>query len=116
MAPMAQTGTHAAAHRQRQRAPVWLDATIVVSGVAVAVMLLAGWLVKVDCIGPHYDPFGISTGFNARMHRDYCYSDIQFLRPYRGISGHLFPYLHGGMHNGQLTGSTLEYPVGTGLF
>lgn len=96
--------------RNRSERVVW------VAVAAMAVMMLSGWFVKADCIGPHYTAFGVSTDFGARMHRDYCYSDIQFLWPYRGISQHLFPYLHGGFSNGNLSGSAMEYPVGTGLF
>jgi uncharacterized membrane protein len=96
--------------RNRTERIVW------VAVAAMAVMMLAGWFVKADCIGPHYTVFGVSTDFGARMHRNYCYSDIQFLYPFRGISQHLFPYLHGRFSHGSLTGSAMEYPVGTGLF
>jgi uncharacterized membrane protein len=45
-----------------------------------------------------------------------CYSDIKTFFTYRGI-GHLaFPYVHGGFHHGSVTGSSIEYPVLTGLF
>ncbi|HEX3813291.1 MAG TPA: glycosyltransferase 87 family protein [Mycobacteriales bacterium] len=103
-------------HARSRRTPWWVDTIVLLSLVAVAAMMLAGWFVKLDCIGPHYNTFGISTSFDANKHAHYCYSDIQQLWPTRGISAHVFPYLHGGLRNNVLTGSTLEYPVLTGVF
>ncbi len=101
---------------QLRRIRWWADPLVVIALVALAALLLGAWLIKQGCIGPHYDQFGISSAFGPNRHKDYCYSDIQQLWPSRGISTHVFPYLHGNLRDGALTGSTVEYPVLTGLF
>jgi len=49
-----------------------------------------------------------------------CYNDIQFLYPQRGISEHIFPYIHGKLTYNSggdaLVGGAFEYPVLTGVF
>lgn len=83
---------------------------------ATLAMLVGGWFLKAGCIGPTYNQAGVSTAFGQRMHRDLCYSDIQFLWPFRGIAEHVFPYVHGRIDGTDLQGGALEYPVLTGLF
>ncbi|MCW2544994.1 MAG: hypothetical protein JWM40_2546 [Frankiales bacterium] len=72
----------------------------------VAVLSLSGYLLKAQCIG-HY---------NDRRDSHLCSNDIQVLYSTRGMHDHPFPYVHGDLVNGQLTGGALEYPVLTGLF
>jgi uncharacterized membrane protein len=76
----------------------------------VAVLTLAGYLVKAQCIG-HY---------NERRDSNLCSNDVQVLYDVRGMREHPFPYVHGDLlHTDQgprLTGGALEYPVLTGLF
>jgi uncharacterized membrane protein len=79
--------------------------TLVLLGV-VAVMTLGGYLLKAQCIG-HYD---------ERRDRDLCSNDIQVLYLIRDMQHHAFPYVNGDLHDGQLVGGALEYPVLTGLF
>jgi uncharacterized membrane protein len=72
----------------------------------VAVLTLAGYLLKAQCIG-HYD---------ALRDSHLCSNDIQFLYSTRDLGAHAFPYVHGRLVNHQLVGGALEYPVLTGLF
>jgi uncharacterized membrane protein len=72
----------------------------------VAVLSLSGYLLKAQCIG-HY---------NDRRDSHLCSNDIQVLYSVRGMHEHPFPYVHGDLVDGQLTGGALEYPVLTGVF
>ncbi|MCU1593700.1 MAG: hypothetical protein JWO12_1092 [Frankiales bacterium] len=81
----------------------------------VAVLTLAGYFLKAQCIGD----------YNAVRDKNLCSNDIQFLYGNRHLDQHQFPYLHGGLvqrhyEDGtpydDLTGGTLEYPVLTGIF
>jgi uncharacterized membrane protein len=81
---------------------------------ALPVVLLAaclftggGWLLKSQCTQPWVD---------YHQYSSLCYNDIQPLYGVRGIDVHRFPYLHGALTGGSLTGGAIEYPVGTGLF
>jgi uncharacterized membrane protein len=71
-----------------------------------AVLTLAGFLLKAQCIG-HY---------NERRDKDLCSNDIQVLYVLRDMQHHPFPYVHGDLVDHQLVGGALEYPVLTGLF
>lgn len=93
----------------------WVGPVGLVVGVAV-LMLILGWFGKVSCIGPTYDANGISTAFEAHKNTYLCYSDIQQLWPQRGISDHVFPYVHGSLLGENLLNGAIEYPVLTGLF
>ena len=72
----------------------------------VAVLSLSGYLLKAQCID-HY---------NELRDSNLCSNDIQVLYSVRGMHEHPFPYVHGDLVHGQLTGGALEYPVLTGLF
>ncbi len=72
----------------------------------VAVLSLSGYLLKAQCID-HY---------NERRDSHLCSNDIQVLYSIRGMHEHPFPYVHGDLVDGQLTGGALEYPVLTGVF
>jgi uncharacterized membrane protein len=71
-----------------------------------AVLTLAGFLLKAQCIG-HY---------NERRDSHLCSNDIQVLYVIRDMQHHPFPYVHGDLVDHQLVGGALEYPVLTGLF
>ena len=71
-----------------------------------AVLTLAGFLLKAQCIG-HY---------NERRDSHLCSNDIQVLYLVRGMHEHPFPYVHGDLVDHRLVGGALEYPVLTGLF
>lgn len=71
-----------------------------------AVMTMAAFLLKAQCIGAYND--------NRDTH--FCVNDFQVLYLNRGLVSRTFPYLHGHYAHGQLTGGTIEYPVLTGLF
>jgi uncharacterized membrane protein len=73
---------------------------------ACVLMTVAGYLLKSQCIGD----------YGVVRDRKLCSNDIQFLYASRGLVSKQFPYIHGSLHNGQLTGGTLEYPVLTGVF
>ena len=72
----------------------------------VAVLTLAGYLLKAQCIGD----------YNEIRDSHLCSNDIQVLYLVRGMHEHPFPYIHGDLVNHQLVGGALEYPVLTGLF
>ena len=73
---------------------------------ACALLTVLGYLLKAQC----------ATDYNGKRDRYLCSNDIQFLYDSRGLSEKKFPYLHGELVEGQLTGGTLEYPVLTGVF
>lgn len=78
--------------------------------------LVLGFANKHRCTGPEFDEQGRSTpGYAERNYSDACYSDIQFLWLGRDIDQHTFPYVDGGLEEGQLVGGALEYPVLTGV-
>ena len=79
---------------------------LVVLLACTAVMTLAGYLLKAQCVG-HY---------NERRDKDLCSNDIQVLYAIRDMAHHPFPYVHGDLVDHQLVGGALEYPVLTGLF
>jgi uncharacterized membrane protein len=72
----------------------------------VAVMTVAGYLLKAQCVG-HY---------NELRDKNLCSNDIQVLYLIRDMQHHPFPYVHGDLVDHQLVGGALEYPVLTGLF
>ncbi|CAM2845942.1 glycosyltransferase 87 family protein [Prescottella defluvii] len=82
---------------------------------ACLLTLMFGYLDKARCIGPPFGADGRSLIFDRIKDRDVCYSDIQLLWLGRGIDQHLFPYAGGITPDGTLTGSTVEYPVLSGL-
>lgn len=69
------------------------------------VLVLAGYALKAQC----------KPDYNADRDRVLCSNDIQFLYDARGLREQRFPYVEGGLEQGQLTGGALEYPVLTGL-
>ncbi|MDQ3783470.1 MAG: glycosyltransferase 87 family protein [Actinomycetota bacterium] len=71
-----------------------------------AVTLGAGWALKAGCLAP----------WDGRQYRTLCYNDIQPLYAGRGIDRGTFPYIHGELVSGDLTGGAIEYPVLTGTF
>lgn len=73
---------------------------------ACLLMTIGGYLLKAQCIGD----------YNTVRDRKLCSNDIQFLYSARGLVNKQFPYVTGGLVNGQITGGTLEYPVLTGVF
>jgi uncharacterized membrane protein len=72
----------------------------------VAVLTVAGYLLKAQCIGD----------YNEVRDSHLCSNDIQVLYALRDMQHHPFPYVHGDLVNHQLVGGALEYPVLTGLF
>jgi uncharacterized membrane protein len=88
----------------RVRLPVSY-APVVVPAIA-AMFILGGLAFKAPCmLSQHGQQF--SEG---------CYNDVQYLWGQRHLSGHAFPYVHGGESGGQFPAGTVEYPVLTGLF
>jgi uncharacterized membrane protein len=73
--------------------------------VVCALLVLAGYLLKAQCIGE----------YNALRDKSLCSNDIQVLYSLRGLSEKQFPYVEGGLVDGQIVGGTLEYPVLTGI-
>jgi uncharacterized membrane protein len=69
------------------------------------VLTLGGYLLKAQCIG----------NYNELRDRNLCSNDIQVLYLNRGLVEKQFPYVEGGLVDGQIVGGTLEYPVLTGL-
>lgn len=73
---------------------------------ACALLTLAGYALKAQCIGDY-----------ARVHdKVLCSNDIQVLYVGRGMHERPFPYVHGSLVDGQLRGGAIEYPVLTGIF
>ena len=75
-----------------------------------AVMLIAGFLLKAQCLAP--------TAFQeGHQYSRLCYNDIQPLYGIRAIAEDVFPYVGGEYtENAELVGGAIEYPVLTGLF
>lgn len=90
---------------------------LVVLVLLTGVTLLLGYANKARCVGPGFTAQGRSEpDYEARIDRDVCYSDIQYLWLGRDIDQHVFPYVHGDITtDGHLTGGAVEYPVLTGL-
>lgn len=76
--------------------------------IACFVMLIGGYLLKVQCTAPE--------GYDGRQYSRLCYNDIQPLYSGRAVNLHQFPYVDGSFTDGQLVGGAVEYPVLTGLF
>lgn len=72
---------------------------------ACALLTLGGYLLKAQCIG----------AYNELRDSNLCSNDVQVLYSARGLAEKQFPYVEGGLVDGQITGGTLEYPVLTGL-
>ncbi|MEX2289999.1 MAG: glycosyltransferase 87 family protein [Mycobacteriales bacterium] len=70
-----------------------------------ALLTLAGYLLKAQCIG----------AYNELRDSHLCSNDIQVLYSGRGLVDKQFPYVEGGLVDGQIVGGTLEYPVLTGI-
>lgn len=68
-------------------------------------LTLAGYLLKAQCIG----------SYNELRDRNLCSNDIQVLYSFRNLAEKQFPYVEGGLVDGQIVGGTLEYPVLTGI-
>jgi uncharacterized membrane protein len=76
---------------------------------ACAVMLIAGFLLKSQCLDP--------PGFDGRQYSRLCYNDIQPLYSFRAVETDTFPYVNGSYTaDGNLIDGANEYPVLTGLF
>jgi uncharacterized membrane protein len=73
--------------------------------VVCAVTLLGGFFLKQQCSDPE-----------SNNYRDLCYNDIQPLYGIREIQSKTFPYIGGGLENGELVDGAIEYPVLTGVF
>ncbi len=73
---------------------------------ACAVLTVAGFALKAQCIGD----------YNQARDRRLCSNDIQVLYVGRGMHRHPFPYIHGSLVHGKLRGGAIEYPVLTGVF
>ena len=77
---------------------------------ACAVALVAGFLLKGQCMAP--DAFAVGKQY-SRL----CYNDIQPLYSFRAVETDTFPYVNGTYtEDGQLINGANEYPVLTGLF
>ncbi|WP_114720117.1 glycosyltransferase 87 family protein [Rhodococcus sp. AG1013] len=98
----------------RAAANIRTGTTVTILTACLLTMIL-GYLDKSRCIGPPFGADGRSLIFDRIKDRDVCYSDIQLLWLGRGIDQHLFPYTGGITPDGVLTGSTVEYPVLSGL-
>lgn len=86
--------------------------------VLTAVSLAWSYAIKARCSGPPFDADGRSLNFPSGDPRAIipCYTDLQVLWIDRGLYGHTFPYIHGGITDqGQLFGGTVEYPVLSGV-
>lgn len=91
------------------QASIAKDNLALVVFVVCFVMLMAGYLLKVQCTAPE--------GYDGRQYSRLCYNDIQPLYSARAIDHNAFPYINGAFtDDGQLIGGAVEYPVLTGLF
>lgn len=92
-------------------------ATALVVVVLCGLTLLLGYANKARCAGPEFTDEGRSfPGYDIRIGRDVCYSDIQHLWVPRNLGDHHVPYLSGGItEGGELYGGTVEYPVLSGI-
>jgi uncharacterized membrane protein len=101
------------AHPAARTGRVVLAVLVFLTGIT----LLLGYENKARCTGPEFDDSGRSSpGYEVRIERDVCYSDIQHLWIGRDIDHHVFPYVSGSITpDGQLRGGSVEYPVLTGL-
>lgn len=72
---------------------------------SAALLTLGGYLLKAQCIG----------AYNELRDSNLCSNDIQVLYSARGLAEKQFPYVDGGLVDGQIVGGTLEYPVLTGI-
>lgn len=70
-----------------------------------ALLTLGGYLLKAQCIG----------AYNELRDKNLCSNDVQVLYSARGLAEKQFPYVDGGLVDGQIVGGTLEYPVLTGI-
>lgn len=84
-----------------------LDArrSLVLVLLSCALLTLGGYLLKAQCIG----------AYNELRDSHLCSNDIQVLYSARGLADKQFPYVQGGLVDGQIVGGTLEYPVLTGI-
>lgn len=73
---------------------------------AVAITLVAGFLLKAQCLGV----------WDGRQYSHLCYNDIQPLYSARAISEGIFPYVSAEASHGDIPRGSIEYPVLTGLF
>jgi uncharacterized membrane protein len=81
-----------------------------------AIALWLGYLNKARCAGAPFDELGRTIRFEDIKDARVCYSDIQQLWLGRGINLHQFPFVDGSIDAaGNLVGSTVEYPVLSGL-
>jgi uncharacterized membrane protein len=77
---------------------------LIVVGLCCATLICA-FALKAQCLAP----------WDGRQFSRLCYNDIQPLFYARSVAT-TFPYIHGVLHNDQLTHGAIEYPVLTGLF
>ena len=82
------------------------NASIYIVLSAIIATLIAGFLLKGQCIGP----------WDGIQYERLCYNDIQPLYTEREIEAGTFPYINGDPSEGGLSGGAIEYPVLTGLF
>ena len=75
--------------------------------VVCAVTLIAGYLLKAQCLQPWID---------NHQYGSLCYNDIQPLFGLRGVEADIFPYIHGQLNGTDLANGAIEYPVLTGVF
>jgi uncharacterized membrane protein len=93
-----------AALRRRFTFPVTYAAVVV--PIVAAVFILGGLAFKSPCLATQH----------GQQFSGGCYNDMQYLWGIRDLSGHAFPYVHGGLHGDTFPAGTVEYPVLTGLF
>lgn len=91
-------------------APVYDDRPVLVAVCICAVMLIAGFLLKGQCLAPEAFAQG-------HQYSRLCYNDIQPLYGIRSVANDVFPYVNGEFTaDQQLINGAIEYPVLTGLF
>jgi hypothetical protein len=79
---------------------------VAVTLLVTSLMVLLGYLLKAQC----------KDDYNADRDRLLCSNDIQVLYSNRGLAEKQFPYVSGGLEpDGSISGSTVEYPVLTGI-